>query len=140
MKEKKLISPCHCINTRRAASAVTAYYDQMLAPCNLSVGQFSLLWNLDTIGESSVTKLADNVGLERSTVVRNLKPLIEGGYIKDSAQDNSRARKLVVTAKGKAVVAKGVPLWKQAQKKIYNTLGTENTEIFRNIMATLQHI
>ena len=131
-------TPCYCINSRRATNALTAHYDKALAACGLSVGQFSLLRNLDAMGGSNVTALADRVGLERTTVVRNLKPLTEGGFIQDSVEASGRERRLLVTAKGKAALAKGIPLWKQAQKDVREAIGPEHMDMFRAVMAALQ--
>lgn len=61
---------CYCINLRRMNARVTEYYDRMLAPSGLTVSQFSLLKNLDRMGECSVTGLAKAVELERSTLAR----------------------------------------------------------------------
>jgi DNA-binding MarR family transcriptional regulator len=132
--------PCHCINTRRAANAITAYYDQILLPCALSVSQFSLLWTLDGLGQSNVTRLAEYVGLERSTVVRNLNPLRKGEFVADLAGGKRRERELVVTAKGKSAISLGVPLWKQAQKDIYVLIGPENLAVFREVLQRLQQL
>ena len=140
-QDKKLRSiPCHCINTRRAASAITAYYDQIMKPCKVTVNQFSLLWSLDGLGQSNVSQLAEHVGLERSTVVRNLKPLVKEGFINDSAQRNSRDRQLLVTAKGKELIAQGVPLWKKAQKDIYRLVSDEEIKVFRKVISELQKL
>jgi len=137
---KSLNNPCHCITARRAASALTACYDRALAECGLSITQFSLLWNLDALAESNVTRLAECVGLERSTLVRNLKPLIANGYIRDGADDGSRDRKLFVTAEGKAALTRGIPLWKRMQKEIYSKVGAGDIEIFRKVAAAFQQM
>lgn len=132
--------PCHCISTRRAANAITAYYDKMLAPCGLSVSQFSLLWSLEGMGSSNVSNLAEQVGLERSTVVRNLKPLLAKKLIADKAGGDKRDRQLTVSALGKKLIAKGIPLWKQAQKNIYQQIGQENIDVFRKVIVNLQQV
>lgn len=133
-------NPCYCINVKRAAGNLTSYYDKALEKCNLSVGQFSLLWNLATIGESNVTKLAECLGLERSTVVRNLRPLLFDGFISDNAQGGSRDRQLFVTEKGKEALTIGIPLWKQAQKDIRKIVGSDDLGMFKDVISKLQKI
>ena len=135
---KKASIPCHCINTRRAANAITAYYDRMLEPCAVSVSQFSLLWSLDGLGSSNVTQLAGHVGLERSTVVRNIKLLQEKELLEDAPESQSRDRRIRVTPRGKALIEIGIPLWKQAQKDIYSLLGDADTDAFRRVLNALQ--
>lgn len=63
----------------------------------------------------SVSDLANGVGLERTTVVRTLKPLIKRGFISDISEPETRRRKLHLTEKGCKTVAKAKPLWLQAQ-------------------------
>ena len=133
-------NPCYCINARRAAGALTAYYDRALAETGLSIGQFALLWILDAMGESNVTRLAEALGLERTTVVRNLKPLSTAEYISDIPGSNARDRKLTVTAKGRAALDTAIPLWKAAQKGIQGAIGQEHIQLFKELMSRLQQV
>ena len=77
MKEKPAYkSQCYCMNLRRAANAVTDYYDAVLKDLGVSVSQFSLLLNLARMETANTSELAERVKLDRSTLVRNLKPLL----------------------------------------------------------------
>lgn len=69
-------SKCHCITMRRAANAITDYYDRALSETGLSTSQFSLLISLSRLGEASTSELAGYVDLERSTLVRDLRLLL----------------------------------------------------------------
>lgn len=137
-KSNNNLSPCHCVNLRRATGALTDYYNQAIEPCGLTISQFSLLWSLDFLGTSNITALAERVGLERSTLVRNLKPLTGKGYIEDLAGAGERDRQLRVTPKGKMALEIGIPLWKEAQREIKTVIGIDNMDMFREILAKLQ--
>ncbi|MCL1915083.1 MAG: MarR family winged helix-turn-helix transcriptional regulator [Desulfovibrionaceae bacterium] len=106
----------------------------------MNVGQFYLLMNLDAMTESNVTKLADVLGLERTTVVRNLKPLLADGFVADISGDNNRDRKIIVTAKGKTTLTKAIPLWKKTQREVYSVIGAENINMFQDVMTRLQQL
>lgn len=138
MSDSKKLSPCHCINLRRTSGCITEYYDRAVEPCGLTISQFSLLWNLDFLGQSNTTALAARMDLDRSTLARNLRPLLANGFIEDAARANSRNRMLKVTPKGKMALEIGIPLWKAAQKKIIAAIGEENLDIFKNILSKLQ--
>ena len=89
-------SKCYCITLCRAANAITAYYDEGLQSTGMTTKQFSLLLHLSRLEEASTGELADYVNLERSTVTRNLKILVEQGWVYDQAEpplccDGSRA-------------------------------------------------
>ncbi|MBQ9989328.1 MAG: winged helix-turn-helix transcriptional regulator [Lachnospiraceae bacterium] len=118
-------SPCYCINLRRAASSITALYDEILAPTGLSTTQFSLLGGLQSLGESTITQLADHVGLERTTLTRTLRPLMEQGLVQDLSVPGARNRILSLTELGQQTLKQGLPLWRQAQTEVEQRLGKE---------------
>ncbi len=119
---------CYCIGIRRAANAVTSFYDSALEPTGLTVNQFSLLKNLDCLGSGSISDIAAYVGLERTTLTRTLKPLAAGGYIQDVSERGRRGKKLQLTDLGKETLNKGIPLWESVQSEIENRLGKENLQ------------
>lgn len=133
-------SPCHCITLRRAANAITEYYDRAFQELALTTSQYSLLKNLGRLETASTSELAEEVNLDRSTLVRNLKPLQERGLIMDQAKKNTRNHKFVLTDEGYALLEKAVPLWEQAQKEIRAYLGEENVEQFMKTLYKLQEL
>lgn len=122
---RKQRSPCYCINIRRAANMVSGLYNEFLAPIGLTVNQFSLLVSLNQLGTSSVSDLANYVGLARTTVVRTLKPLFNNGMIEDNSAVGQRNRELHLTKLGQKAVEQGIPLWKNAQAEIQCRIGDE---------------
>ena len=131
-------SPCHCINLRRTTNIVSELYDQYLEPVGLTVNQFSLIINLYYLESGSVTDLAKRVGLERTTLVRTLKPLLDRGFIEDLSVAGKRNRKLRLTELGKKALENGKPLWDKAQKEIERRIGKEKIELLYEIMALLE--
>ena len=119
MKEKPAYkSQCYCMNLRRAANAVTDYYDAVLKDLGVSVSQFSLLLNLARMETANTSELAERVNLDRSTLVRNLKPLLERGLILDFAREGARSHKFAVSETGQALLEKGIPQWEHAQETV----------------------
>lgn len=133
-------SKCHCITLRRATSAITDYYDKALLKTGISTSQFSLLINLSRLGEASTSELAEYVNLERSTLVRNLKPLTEKGFIADLARKGARNHKYTLSDEGQRIVQKCLPIWEQAQKDIEAYLGEENVDFFMKLLYRLQEL
>lgn len=130
-------SKCYCINLRRAANAVSALYDGYLEPTGLSVTQFSLLRNLDRLENCSVSDLASFVGLERTTLVRTLKPLLDQGLVEDTAQAGRRNRSLRLTDEGRHVMELGGPMWDEAQAAVVQRLGEENIPLLEEFLQKL---
>lgn len=71
----KKSSVCNCLNLRRASLSITEIYDHYLAPSQLSVSQFSIPKHVREMAPVSVSELAAEIRLDRTTLVRNLKPL-----------------------------------------------------------------
>jgi DNA-binding MarR family transcriptional regulator len=137
-KAREAEIPCYCVKVRRVARIVTAYYDKVLAPSGLTVNQYSLLVNLEKLGESNVSELANYVGLERTTLVRNIKPLLERGYAQDASRPEARDCRLSVTAIGRGLLSVATPLWKKAQKGIDDKIGAGNIKILNELFGELE--
>ena len=115
---------CACLNLRGAARAVTKMYDEVLRPSGLKATQFSVLAAVATIGPASMTVIAKALVMDRTTLTRNLKPLMDRGLVKaGKGADDRRQRRIVVTREGKAVLAKALPLWKKAHEQIITGIG-----------------
>lgn len=141
MKEKPAYrSQCYCMNLRRAANAVTDYYDKAMKGLGISVSQYSLLVNLERMETASTSDLAEQVHLDRSTLVRNLKPLLEQEWILDLAKEGARSHKFAVSEKGQALLAQGKPIWDKAQEDVRNILSDEDTETLLRFLRKLQEL
>lgn len=123
---------------RRASKAVTDFYDAKLTSCGVTVVQFGLLRRIRDLDDPSVTELAKAMDLERSTLVRTLRPLFDAGLIEDRAAPGTRNRQLRLTRSGKKVVDKGFRLWNQAQVELEKKVGSDALLVVRALLGTLQ--
>lgn len=133
-------SPCHCITMRRAATAITEFYDNAFRELGITANQYSILINLYYLEKATTSELAEKVNLERSTLVRNLKPIMEKGWIEDVSSEGARNRALIVSDKGKALIKQAKPIWKGTQRKIKDYLGEANTELLMELLYKLHNI
>lgn len=107
---------CTCLAARKAARAVTQHYDRALRPTGLRVTQFGLLVVLTQSGAIPMAKLADLLGMDRTSVTRNLRPLEAKGRLKITAGDKDRrVRMIAITPAGIAALKKALPAWRKAQ-------------------------
>ena len=123
----EVLAKCACFNVRRAARIVTQHYDDALEPCNLRITQFSLLVALVRIGPATLTSLADALGMDRTTLTRNLRPLENQRFIEIDAGTDRRTHLVRLTEEGQQAVEAALPLWKQAQATLVNRFGQERT-------------
>jgi DNA-binding MarR family transcriptional regulator len=109
---------CACKHLRRSARAVTRLYDETLRPSGLRITQFTLLVAV-AIGEPApITRLADALSLDRTTLGRDLKPLTDRGLVEIKAGDDRRTRVVRLTDQGRDALGRAYPLWQSAQARI----------------------
>jgi DNA-binding MarR family transcriptional regulator len=131
-------SPCNCLNMRRASQAITEVYDEFLEPSNLKLGQFSLLKHINQLGPVSVSDLALIMRLDRTTLVRNLKPLEKDGLVEDISTEGTRNRQLKLTAKGIETYKLAEKLWEKAQNFLEEYLGKDNIDTFTVLLSKIE--
>ena len=113
-KIEEIGSGCYCLQSRMTARSITRKYNSLLAPLGLEVTEFSLLAALQLGRHMSVTDLADHLAFERTTLVRNLKRLVDRGLIK-RASDEGRAVRYVLADEGLRLLKDALPVWDAAQ-------------------------
>lgn len=139
MKKRNYIpqEKCVCITVRRIAQKVTDLYDKALEPVGVSVNQYSLLVNIGRMEGCGIGELAQQVGQEKSTLVRTLQPLFREGLIEDKSTSESRRRQLYLTQFGDNVLKKAFPLWKSAQEQAIAMMGNCQSDLM-NILTQME--
>ena len=83
---------CFCLASRQAARKITRLYDSYMQEAGIRITQFTILSQLMLRGELPIGKLAGILGMERTTLTRNLTPLEEQKWISIKPGDDPRAR------------------------------------------------
>ena len=118
-----LPTSCLCTQLRRASRGVTRLYDDALAAVGLGGAQFSLLRHVQRLGQPSISVLAEAMGLDRSTLGRNVRVLEEQGLVQLGEGRDLRAREVRLTEAGLQRIDLALPLWEQAQREVTAQLG-----------------
>lgn len=135
---EKKPSACNCLNLRRASQAITQVYDGFLEPSGLKISQYSLLKHIKYMGPVSVSDLALKIRLDRTTLVRNLKPMEERGFIIDIAAKGTRNRQLKLTDAGIETFEKASQIWSEAQSFIEQYLGKDDMETLTVLLSKIE--
>ena len=100
--EKKLTadSPCLCYALRQASRAVSRFYDEELRGVGLRTTQYSLLQLLRRSGEVRQRDLAELTLHDETTLTRNLRPLVDAGWVAVRTGEDRRERWFKITAAG----------------------------------------
>jgi len=125
---------CQCYKLRKAARIVTRIYNDALRPVGIKANQCTTLIAVSLMGPVSITNIADNLGMERTTVTRNLAPLVKAGFIKIES-GHGRTRNVLITPKGKAIIKKAKPVWADAQRQVIETISEPELASFNNTLG-----
>jgi len=117
------VENCVCFNLRRAARAVTQFYDSEMRRHGIRPTQGSILASLQAKDGWNMAELSDWLRMDRTTLVRNLRPLQRDGLVKISGGGRGNRVELAITAKGRKQIEKLTPAWKSAQSAMVKTLG-----------------
>lgn len=114
---------CLCLHLQRAARAVARRFDAVMRPLGLTSGQFSLLMSLNRPEPPTIGSVATLLGMDRTTLTANLKPLERRDLVKvaiDTA--DRRNRRLALTPAGRALLIAAVPVWTREHAAIEGLL------------------
>jgi DNA-binding MarR family transcriptional regulator len=117
--------PCLAEGLRSANRAITKRYAEYLRDADVGAAQFSLLMRLYYLGEVSMTKLANQMETDRTTMARNVTLLERNGHVEITEGEDKRSRKIRMTDKGFAALEQALPLWQKAQQDLQQILGQD---------------
>lgn len=138
--EQNLLRSCACHKVRMAARAVTRAYDETLRPTGLRASQLSVLVAVGTGEAPSIAALAQVLGMDRSTLTRNLGPLEKEGLVKVGLEGWRRSRSLEITKKGQSRLREALPLWQKAQDMLKGRLGNRDWSAAQASMDSLVRV
>jgi DNA-binding MarR family transcriptional regulator len=119
------VQPRGCTNfkLRQLLRAVGRRYDAHFAQVGLKGTQYSLLSAILVSEPVQPAELARTMGLDASTLTRNLKVLVEQGWAVQGPGLDARSRRIESTPAGRAKHAEARRQWKKAQLELNATLG-----------------
>jgi DNA-binding MarR family transcriptional regulator len=116
---------CTNFKLRQLARRVSQLYDAELAKAGLKTTQYSLLSHVLRLGPIRPGDLAHAMTLDASTLTRNLKPMVDAGWLELSAGDDARSRLVHITDAGRDKRAEAQRHWKAAQESLNQLLGID---------------
>lgn len=119
---------CACFNLRRAARLVTQRFDKIFREAGITANQFSILMASYNQEGTLLTRMAKTLGMERTTLTRNLSLLERLGVVSIEPGGDRRERRIAITKKGIELLEKALPLWQRAQKEVMESVGQEEWE------------
>ena len=129
---------CLCLHVQRAARALARRFDDALRPVGLTHGQFSLLISLNRPKPPGMAAVASLLAMDRTTLTAALKPLRRRGLVKvDADPSDRRGRLMTLTAKGRKLLIRAVPIWKKAHADVEALLRDGESDRLRKNLRVL---
>lgn len=131
-----MANDCLCFRARRVSRVLTRLYDEALRPLDIQATQLTVLNAIammsapppgqDDEGGGSIGSIAAVLGMDSTTLSRNVRPLEKDGLVRiDRSRADRRVRLLRLTPDGERLVAKALPMWKQAHGHVVEALGAD---------------
>jgi DNA-binding MarR family transcriptional regulator len=138
MKTSSALIACNCFAIRQAARRVTRLYEHHLAEAGLTSAQFSIIVALGEAGQMSMTQLASALVMDRTTLLRALKPLQRDEMVRSAAAaDDPRQLVFSLSSSGERKLKQAVPLWAKAQDAFETRFGSRQAAELRRSLLRL---
>jgi DNA-binding MarR family transcriptional regulator len=132
-----MIDRCLFQRTRTAARAVTRFYDDQLRTTGLRATQANVLATIAAKGELTISALSDELGMDRTTLTRNLRPLEQRKLVAISPEGRHRARLVRLSSTGVAALGAIAAQWEKAQSALERSLGEAGVASVRDATAAI---
>lgn len=127
---------CFALQARKTANQIARIYNNAVADLGLEMSQISTLFLIAVEGADTMARAADVLGVERSTLVRNIGVLQRDGFVTRSTGVGVAGYRL--TASGRTMVEKAIPRWQSIQQSIERQIAQSNSDDPRPGMRALR--
>ncbi|MDR7145014.1 MarR family winged helix-turn-helix transcriptional regulator [Rhizobium sp. BE258] len=139
-KRKLPTELCYSLATRQFSRLLGRVYHKHMHPCGISAGDFAILEFLSQCGEMTMVDLARRLVMDRTTLVRTLKPLQDEGYVVAQPDPvEPRRLNIVLTAGGETKRREATPLWEAAQEEVERMIGKTQASALRVSIGSAVH-
>ena len=129
MNYAERLASCPCLNLRRASKVLTSLFNEQMKDSGVLITQLPVLGALKVDGALPLTRLAKILDMDRTTLSRNVNPMLKLGLLSQGPGLDRRNRILEITTKGAQALEKALPLWDGAQNKVKELLGEEGLAV-----------
>ena len=116
---------CVFFNLRWVTRKVTQFFATEMRRHGIRPTQETILRALNAEENWSMAELSDWLGMDRTTLVRNLRPLQRDGLVQATGGGRGGRVELSITAKGRKKIEESLPAWRSAQSAAVKTLGEQ---------------
>ena len=120
---RAIAGKCLAMRSRRLGRLITRMYEEALRPTGMTTAQLNILVAVTIQEPTRSSDVARLLGLEKSTLSRNLARMVEAGWVRTTEDTDGRALLLETTPAGLRLLEKAYPAWQRAQEATRKKLG-----------------
>jgi len=121
---ERVAAECSCEGLRRASRAISKLYEAGYAPLDLTATQFAILVAVHLYVRAPLSRLAERLVLDRTSLYRAVKPLVRRKALAIEPGRDRRERVAVLTSSGGRLLAEALPIWKATQGRFSGAFGS----------------
>ena len=130
---------CTNLKLRQLMRRMGQHYDAQMSLVGLKTTQYSLLACIDKLGPLRPGELAAQLKMDASTLRRNLKPMMDAGWLTVGAGSDARSRLVTITDEGRIKRAEAKRYWRKAQDELNRQLGLEQVAALHALIDDAMH-
>jgi DNA-binding MarR family transcriptional regulator len=116
---RAVVQTCAGLNIRLAERRITRFLEARMQEAGLSLAQFGLMIQIAAAGDDTIGALAARLGLDQSTLSRNLRALEGDGLVEIAIVEKDLRRRAVwLTEQGARKLEAALPLWRRAHAEL----------------------
>ncbi len=118
-----ILQQCMAGRVRQISRVVTAHYDTALRDTGVTANQLTMLAMLAVMESATPAELEPYLMMEQSTVSRNVRRLVENGWVTSDDAEDRRTYRLRLTEAGMDALKAAYPAWQDAQGWVEGKIG-----------------
>jgi len=141
MRKSSRLELCNCFAARQAARHITRLYERHLAKAGVTSAQFSILVALDERGQASMSDMAEALVMERTSLLRAVKPLQRDGFVvakRGAGEGDPRQVSFSLTPAGRNKLKDAMTRWMSAQQEFEAQVGPTRAARMRSDLLALE--
>ncbi|MBS7541199.1 MarR family winged helix-turn-helix transcriptional regulator [Ancylobacter lacus] len=129
---------CLCRRVQHASRHVGRRFDDAFRPVGINNWQFTMLMTLAAQASRTVNQIAADLGMDRTTTTKNLRPLERRGLIQIRVDDkDARVRRVSLTEAGEQLLAEALENWRVVNDGIAAALTPAQLEALRTALEVI---
>lgn len=119
----EVATECIAVRLRMLNRVITNIYDDAFRTLDLKVSQMNILVAAAKMGTARPAAVCEHLHLDVSTLSRNVERMKARGWLEVVPDEDGRSQPFRLTPRGRKLLEKAIPAWKEAQLQVKKILG-----------------